>query len=84
MAETLVETCWLWYRDLLCREAGGAPRLALFSAGDTAAGAPRPRSVEGLFRSLEACREAWHALHGNVSARLTVEVLLGRLAREAA
>ena len=29
-AETFVEACWLWYRDLLCGLAGGAPRLAVF------------------------------------------------------
>jgi len=30
--------------------------------------------------ALGACREAWLAIQGNVSPRLTVEVLLGRLA----
>jgi hypothetical protein len=32
---------------------------------------------------LRDCREAWLALQGNVSPRLTVEVLLGRLAEAA-
>src|SRR5687767_14007448 len=75
-AETLVEACWLHYRDLLCREAGGDPRLAVFGT----APALIARGLDELLRGLEACREAWHALQGNVSPRLTVEVLLGRLA----
>jgi hypothetical protein len=38
------------------------------------------RGLDELLRGLGACREAWQALQGNVSPRLTVEVLLGRLA----
>jgi replication-associated recombination protein RarA len=81
-AEVLVETYWLRYRDRLCAEAGAAPRLAVFADG----GVPLPghHSLEGLLARLTACREAWHALQGNVSPRLTVEVLLNRLTREAA
>jgi DNA polymerase-3 subunit delta' len=81
-AETLVETCWLRYRDLLCARAGAAPHLAVFAdGGEPLTGS---RSLDGLLAGLAACREAWHALQGNVSPRLTVEVLLSRLAREAA
>jgi hypothetical protein len=32
---------------------------------------------------LSACREAWQAIQGNVSPRLTVEVLLSRLTKAA-
>ena len=71
-AETLVTACWLHYRELLCREAGG-DRL-----GADAAGGPLP--LDQVLRGLGACREAWYALEGNVSPRLTVEVLLGQLA----
>ena len=81
-AETLVETCWLWYRDLLCAQAGGDPRLLVL--GGARAPAPLARSLDDLVQGLAACREAWQALQGNVSPRLTVEVLLSRLAREAA
>src|SRR5213594_283496 len=36
-AETLVEACWLRYRDLLCAQAGADARLAVFAeAGDRA------------------------------------------------
>jgi hypothetical protein len=77
-AETLVEACWLHYRDILCRQGGGAPRLSVF---ETAAA---PGSFDEVIRGLAACREAWHALAGNVSPRLTVEVLLSRLALQEA
>ncbi|HET7876649.1 MAG TPA: DNA polymerase III subunit [Methylomirabilota bacterium] len=80
-AELLVETCWLWYRDLLCRLGGGAPRLGVFGGG--AAEDPGWTVPEVLDR-LRACREAWQALQGNVAPRLTVEVLLSRLALRAA
>jgi DNA polymerase III, delta subunit len=77
-AETLVEACWLHYRDLLCREGGGDSRLAVFETPP----ALITRGLDELLRGLGACREAWQALQGNVSPRLTVEVLLGRLAVE--
>jgi DNA polymerase-3 subunit delta' len=75
-AETLVEACWLQYRDLLCREAGADSGLLVF---EPAPDAPA-RALDDLLRGLAACRDAWHALAGNVAPRLTVEVLLGRLA----
>lgn len=81
-AETLVEACWLRYRDLLCARAGAGPHLAVFA--DAEERLPGRHSAEGLLARLVACREAWHALQGNVSPRLTVEVLLSRLTREAA
>lgn len=81
-AETLVEACWLRYRDLLCTRAGAGSHLAVFAdAEERLSGC---HSAEGLLARLAACREAWHALQGNVSPRLTVEVLLSRLTREAA
>jgi len=75
-AETLVEACWLHYRDLLCREGGGDPRLAVFATPPALV----TRGLDELLGGLAACREAWMALQGNVSPRLTVEVLLGQLA----
>jgi len=77
-AETLVEACWLRYRDLLCAHAGAADRLAVFGSP-----APDRSSLDGLLARLATCRDAWFALQGNVSPRLTVEVLLSRLARAA-
>jgi DNA polymerase-3 subunit delta' len=81
-AETFVEACWLWHRDLLCSLAGGPARLTLF--GEQAVRAARGRSLDQVMSALRDCREAWHAIQGNVSPRLSVEVLLGRLAGQAA
>lgn len=99
-ALTAVETCWLWYRDLLCSQGGAGSHLAVFgdavrAAGRRGAGAPPSeaseiqgpdggrRSLDGVVAGLSACREAWQAIQGNVSPRLTVEVLLSRLTRAA-
>ena len=41
------------------------------------------RSLDEVLAALEACREAWQAIQGNVSPRLTVEVLLSRLTKAA-
>ncbi|MFI5375714.1 MAG: ATP-binding protein [Candidatus Rokuibacteriota bacterium] len=76
-AETFVQACWLWHRDLLCALAGGPARLAVF--GEAAMAAGRERSLDSVLRALRDCREAWLAIQGNVSPRLSVEVLLGRL-----
>lgn len=78
-AEVTVETCWLWYRDLLCAHGGGDAGLAVF-AGRATAGR---RSLDEIVTGLAACREAWQAIQGNVSPRLTVEVLLSRLTKAA-
>ncbi|MBI3029761.1 MAG: DNA polymerase III subunit delta' [Candidatus Rokubacteria bacterium] len=83
--EQLIETWWLWHRDLLCAKAGGDPRLLLH--GDRAAELTRQaaaRSWEGLVEGLAACRDAWQALQRNVTPRLTLEVMLSRLALGAA
>jgi len=81
-AETLVETCELWYRDLLCRAAGADGRLAVFSEAKVRPRESRP--LDEVLAGLAACREAWQALQGNVTPRLTAEVLLSRLAAKAA
>src|SRR6266545_4365082 len=81
-AEAVIETCWLWYRDLLCALGGGGAHLAVFGRG--VAAAARRHSLDDVVAGLRACREAWQAVQGNVSPRLTVEVLLSRLAVRAA
>ena len=84
-AEAVVETCWLWYRDLLCCQAGADGRLAVFADRRPALLARARRlSPDDVTNGLSACREAWQAIQGNVSPRLTVEVLLSRLALAAA
>jgi DNA polymerase-3 subunit delta' len=85
LMEQLIETWWLWYRDLLCAKASGDPRLLIH--GDRAAELTQgaaARSWEELLQGLAACREAWQALQRNVSPRLTLEVMLSRLALGAA
>jgi hypothetical protein len=42
-----------------------------------------PRSLDEVLAGLSACREAWQAIQGSVSPRLTVEVLLSRLTKAA-
>ncbi len=84
-AAALIETVWHWHRDLLCVKAGGDPRLVM--AGDRLAELSQAAGAtpwEAIVEALVACREAWHALQGNVSPRLTLEVLLSRLALKAA
>jgi len=68
---------------------------AVRAAGRRGAGAPpseaseiqRPdgaqRSLDEVVAGLSACREAWQAIQGSVSPRLTVEVLLSRLTKAA-
>ncbi len=85
LAASAIETWWLWYRDLLCLQAGARERVAVF--GDRAALAAERAarlSLDEILAGLGGCREAWQALEGHVSPRLTVEVLLSRLAPGAA
>jgi DNA polymerase-3 subunit delta' len=80
-AERVVETWWLWYRDLLCAHAGPGAAPAVFGdRGGALAERAGQMSLARIMNGLVACREAWLAIQGNVSPRLTVEVLLGRLA----
>jgi DNA polymerase-3 subunit delta' len=81
-AETFVEACWFWHRDLLCGQAGARAGVMLF--GEAALAAARERSLDQVMSALRDCREAWYAIQGNVSPRLSVEVLLGRLTGQAA
>lgn len=85
LVEQLVETWWLWYRDLLCAKVGGDPRLLIHGDRDVEVSrAAALQSWEELLQGLVACREGWQALQGNVSPRLTVEVMLSRLPLKAA
>jgi DNA polymerase III subunit delta' len=74
-----IETCWLWYRDLLCAHGGADARLAVFAGKADGSQV----SLDEVLAALEACREAWQAIQGSVSPRLTVEVLLSRLSKAA-
>jgi DNA polymerase III subunit delta' len=83
-AETVVETCWLWYRDLFAAHAHPAASLVFSERADTVRTRAAALSLDTIVGGLQACREAWQAIGGNVSPRLTVEVLLSRLAAKAA
>lgn len=84
-AERMIETWWLWYRDMLWTHAGGDPAAAVFAdRADALRTRVQRTSLDEMVRALAACREAWHALQGNVNPRLTLEVLLSRLALPAA
>jgi DNA polymerase-3 subunit delta' len=76
-AEALVEALWLWYRDLLCAKSGRPP-------DDATAREAEALTLDEILAALDLCREAWRALGVNVSPRLTLEVMLNRLARRAA
>jgi len=85
-AEALIDGCWLLCRDLVLARAG-APQALLTDptrAEAVAAEAKQWPDDAALYRTIEACREARLALINNVTPRLTVDTLLGRVARRAA
>jgi DNA polymerase III delta subunit-like protein len=72
-AEALLEAIWVWYRDLLRAKAG-------WGLDEEVAREAQGRELDEIFQGLALCREAWRALGVNVSPRLTLEVVLSRLA----
>jgi DNA polymerase III gamma/tau subunit len=80
-AEALIDGCWLHCRDLVLMRAG-APAALLIDAGhaDALAAEAERWTDEALYAAIEACREAHRSLVGNVTPRLTVDVMLSRLA----
>ena len=83
-AEAVVETCWLWYRDLLAAHGHPDAPLVFADRAETVRERAAALPLDTIVGGLRACREAWEAMLGNVSPRLTVEVLLSRLAGRAA
>jgi hypothetical protein len=84
-AESLIDGCWLLCRELLLARAG-AP-ATLFTDGAHAEARVTEAAYwtdEGLRAAIEVCREAREALVYNVAPRLTIDMLLSRLARRAA
>jgi hypothetical protein len=85
-AEALVDGCWLLCRELLLARAG-APASLL---SDPAYAEARTTEAahwtdEALLAAVEVCRDAREALvYHNVAPRLTVDMILSRLARRAA
>jgi len=70
------------YADATVAYQGYGQGVTLF--GEAALAAARERSLDQVMSALRDCREAWYAIQGNVSSRLSVEVLLGRLTGQAA
>jgi len=84
-AEALVDGFWRLGRDLLVARAG-AP-AALLTAPDRVEDITREAGTwteDELLRAIALCRDARDALMRNVAPRLTLEVLLSRLALRAA
>jgi DNA polymerase-3 subunit delta' len=81
-AERVVDALWLFARDLLVAKVGGAPSLLVDPAGAEAVAREAERWTEdGIVAIIETCREAREALAVNVTPRLTVEIVVGHLAR---
>lgn len=84
-AEALIDGCWLLCRDLLLARAGAAPALLADAArAEALAGEAARWSDDELLAAIETCRQARLALTNNVTPRLSVETVVGRLARGAA
>jgi len=84
-AEALVDAYWLFCRDLLLARSGAPPSLLI--DGDHATELAREAegwTIDQILATIELCRQARDSLLRNVAPRLTLEVLLSRLALRAA
>jgi DNA polymerase-3 subunit delta' len=84
-AEAMVDGFWRLGRDLLVASAGALP--ALLTAPEHAEALAKEAAAwtaADLLGAIRLCREAREALTRNVAPRLTMEVLLSRLALRAA
>jgi DNA polymerase III gamma/tau subunit len=84
-AEALVDAYWLYCRDLLLAKSGASSGLLI----DAARAAELAREAEGwtvdqIVAAVDVCRQARDALLRNVAPRLTIEIVLSRLALRAA
>src|SRR5438094_731853 len=84
-AEGLVDAYWLFCRDLVLAKAG-APASLLADAGRATELAREAETwtLDDLRGAIELCRQAREALLRNVAPRLTIEVILSRIALRAA
>jgi len=84
-AEGLVDAYWLLCRDLvLAKAAVPASLLADTPRAVELAREAETWTLDDLLRAIELCRQAREALARNVAPRLTLEVILSRLALRAA
>jgi len=84
-AEALVDAYWIYGRDLLLAKAGAPPGLLVDSgrAGELAREA-EGWTIDQILSVVDLCRQAREALLRNVAPRLTLEIVLSRLALRAA
>ena len=84
-AEGLVDAYWLYCRDLLLAKSGAPSSLLLDAdrAGELAREA-EGWSIDQIVAAVNVCRQAREALLRNVAPRLTLEIVLSRLALRAA
>lgn len=84
-AEALVDAYWLLCRDLLLARSG-APASLLIDAdhANELAREAEGWTIDQIVATIDLCRQAYDALLRNVAPRLTLEVLLSRLALRAA
>ena len=81
-AERVVDALWLFARDMLIAKVGG-PVSLLVNADQTevVTGEAERWSEDGILAVIETCRQAREALAVNVAPRLTMEIVVGQLAR---
>ncbi len=82
-AEGLVDAYWLLCRDLLLVKSD-APSALLGAGAADLAGEAEHWSVDEILATVDLCRQAREALLRNVNPRLTLEIVLSRLALRAA
>jgi DNA polymerase-3 subunit delta' len=84
-AERVVDTLWLFARDLLVARAGGPLGLLIHgSQVDVITREAERWTLDGILAAIDLCREAREALAVNVTPRLTIEIVASRLALGAA
>ena len=84
-AEGLVDAYWLYCRDLLLAKSG-APNGLLIETdrADELAREAEGWTIDQILSAVDVCRQAREALLRNVAPRLTLEIVLSRLALRAA
>jgi DNA polymerase III subunit delta' len=84
-AEGLVDAYWLYCRDLLLAKSG-APNGLLIETdrADELAREAEGWTIDQIVSAVDVCRQAREALLRNVAPRLTLEIVLSRLALRAA
>lgn len=84
-AEALVDAYWLYCRDLLVAKTGAPAGLLIDrERAEELAREAEGWTVDEIVAAVDVCRQARDALLRNVAPRLTLEIVLSRLALRAA